>query len=49
MARKDNGHKTTIEFITNLIDLVDIAGVDKQIIISALNSEIKDFEDAIQK
>jgi len=48
IARKDNGHTKTIEFIENLMDLVDIAGVDKQIIINAINSEIKDFEDAIQ-
>jgi len=48
IARKDHGHKITIEFITNLIDIVDIAGVDKYIIINAINSEIKDFEDAIQ-
>ncbi len=48
IARKDIGHKTAIEFIANLIELVDIAGVDKQIIIDAVYSGISDFEDAIQ-
>jgi len=48
IARKITGHSTAIEFITNLIQIVDIGNVDKQIIINALNSSFKDFEDAIQ-
>ena len=48
IARKDKGHKTAIEFIKNLIELVDIAGVDKFVILDAIDSNITDFEDAIQ-
>ncbi len=48
IARKDKGNKIAIEFINNLIGLVDIAGVDKQVIITAIKSKITDFEDAIQ-
>ena len=32
----------------NLFEYVEIAGVDKYAIINALNSEMKDFEDAVQ-
>lgn len=37
-----------MEFISNLIEIVESIGVDKEIIIKALESEMKDFEDCIQ-
>ena len=49
IAKKTKSHETAIEFIKNLLQLIDIAGVEKQIILNALNSDIKDFEDAIQE
>ncbi len=40
--------KTAIRFLTNLIDVVEILGVDKKIVLLSLNSIFPDFEDAIQ-
>ncbi|MFP4548858.1 MAG: hypothetical protein ACLFQM_12065 [Fidelibacterota bacterium] len=37
-----------LEFLSNLIGVVDIIGVDKDTILQSLKSEMKDFEDAIQ-
>ena len=34
--------------LKNLFDFIDIAGVSKEIIFSALDSELTDFEDAVQ-
>lgn len=48
ILKKSKGHQLTISFLTNLFDFIDIAGVSKEVIISALNSEITDFEDAVQ-
>jgi predicted nucleic acid-binding protein len=48
IAKKDKGHSLVIEFITNLIQFVDLIGIDKDIIIESLTSGISDFEDAIQ-
>jgi predicted nucleic acid-binding protein len=48
IARKDKGHLIAIEFISNLIQFVDLIGIDKEIIIEALTTELTDFEDSIQ-
>ncbi len=48
ISKKEQGHHTAINFIKNLIEVVDIIGVDKETISRALSSEMKDFEDAIQ-
>ncbi len=48
IAKKEQGHQTAITFIKNLIQVVDIIGIDKETISRALSSEMKDFEDAIQ-
>jgi len=48
ILKKSKGHQLTISFLTNLFDFIDVAGVSKEVIISALNSEITDFEDAVQ-
>lgn len=37
-----------MEFIKNLIQVVDVVGVDKDTIIRAMNYSLSDFEDAIQ-
>ena len=48
IARKDKGHEKTIEFISNLIEIVDILGIDREVILESLKSQITDFEDAVQ-
>jgi predicted nucleic acid-binding protein len=48
ILKKSKGHQLTISFLTNLFDFIDIAGVSKEIIFGALNSEFADFEDAVQ-
>lgn len=48
ILKKSKGHQLTISFLKNLFDFIDIAGVSKEIIFSALNSELIDFEDAVQ-
>jgi predicted nucleic acid-binding protein len=48
IAKKERGHIETIDFIANLIQIVDIVGIDREIIINSLTSQFSDFEDAIQ-
>lgn len=48
ISRKEKGNEIAIEFISNLIEIVDVIGVDKSIIVKALKSNLKDFEDAVQ-
>ncbi len=48
ILKKSKGHEITISFLMNLFDFVDILGVNKETILKALNSELTDFEDAVQ-
>jgi len=48
IARKVKGNEIAIEFISNLVEIVDIVGVDKNIILKALKADMNDFEDAVQ-
>lgn len=48
ILKKSKGHQLTISFLKNLFDFIDIAGVSKEVIVGALNSELTDFEDAVQ-
>jgi len=48
ISKKEKGNKIAIEFISNLIEIVDVIGVDRGIIVNALKSSLKDFEDAVQ-
>lgn len=48
ISRKAKGDADSINFIKGLIEVVDIVGVDKNVIINALASGLKDFEDGIQ-
>jgi predicted nucleic acid-binding protein len=48
IAKKERGHNDAIDFIKNLIEVVEVIGIDKEIIVKALISEMKDFEDAVQ-
>ncbi|MFZ1789618.1 MAG: PIN domain-containing protein [Saprospiraceae bacterium] len=48
LLRKTAKHEKVIENLKMLINIIDIATINKETIIEALNSEFKDFEDAIQ-
>jgi predicted nucleic acid-binding protein len=48
ISKKEKGHFETLNFIINLIKVVDVIGVDKEVILNAIASDMKDFEDAIQ-
>ena len=48
ISKKETNSEIAIHFISGLLEIVDIVGVDKDVIIKALHSEMKDFEDAVQ-
>jgi predicted nucleic acid-binding protein len=48
ILRKAKGHTDAISFLKNFVKLTKVTGVDAKIIIEALNSAMKDFEDAVQ-
>lgn len=48
IAKKEKGHNEAINFIENLLEVIDVIGINKETILKALASKMKDFEDAIQ-
>lgn len=48
IAKSEKGHKESLEFISNLIEVVEVIGIDRDVIVKAIKSELNDFEDAIQ-
>jgi len=48
VSKKTCGQKKTIKFIHELIDIIEVLSVTKEIIMNALNTDFKDFEDAVQ-
>ena len=48
ILRKLAKHEKVIENLKNLINIVDVAIISRKSILEALNSDFKDFEDAIQ-
>jgi|SRR5690554_71161 len=48
LLRKTAKHQLIIEKIKQLLQIVEIIKVDKEVVLDALNSEFKDFEDALQ-
>jgi len=48
IAKKQKGREETIEFITSMLEFLEIAVVDKRVVLDALELDFKDFEDAIQ-
>jgi predicted nucleic acid-binding protein len=48
IAKKDRGNEVAIQFILNLLEVVEILGIDKNVIVSAINIGMDDFEDAVQ-
>lgn len=48
LLRKTAKHEKVIEHLKKLMQILDIAVIDKEVVIEALNSDFKDFEDALQ-
>lgn len=48
IIRKEKGKETALAFLKDLLQFIDVASVDKHIILQALDSEMSDFEDAVQ-
>ncbi len=48
LLRKAAKHQLIIEKIKQLLNLIEIIEMDKETVLEALNSEFKDFEDALQ-
>lgn len=48
LLRKTAKHQIVIEKIKQLLTIVDIISMDKKAVVNALNSNFKDFEDALQ-
>ncbi len=48
ITRKAKDHETALRMIADLLGFVDVATVDKSVIMHALESGLRDFEDAIQ-
>lgn len=49
IARKEKGKEQTLALIEDLLQFVEVASVDKTVILHALRSELPDFEDAVQE
>lgn len=48
ISKKEKGHTESINFIKSLIEIVDVVGINKEVIVSALSLKMNDFEDAVQ-
>jgi predicted nucleic acid-binding protein len=48
ISKKEKGHSEALNFIINLVQVVDVVGIDKEVILNAIASDLKDFEDAVQ-
>jgi predicted nucleic acid-binding protein len=48
LLRKDSGKEKALDFLLELVEIIDIIGVDQRTIINALYSGWDDFEDAVQ-
>ncbi len=48
LLRKTAKHEAVIDKLNQLLNIIDIVKMDRKVIIKALNSNFKDFEDALQ-
>lgn len=48
LLRKTAKHQLIVEKIKQLLSIIEIVDMDKEVVYSALNSAFKDFEDALQ-
>ncbi len=49
ITRKAKSKQIALDFIGDLLQFIEIASVDKRVIIQALHSDMSDFEDAVQE
>tara|TARA_R110000868_G_scaffold95236_3_gene262159 strand:- start:2980 stop:3402 length:423 start_codon:yes stop_codon:yes gene_type:complete len=48
LLRKTAKHEIIVERIKQLLSIIDVIRMDKDVVLNALNSDFKDFEDALQ-
>lgn len=48
LLSKVGKHNLIVEKIKQLLNIIDIIKIDKNVVLTALNSQFKDFEDALQ-
>ncbi|MCF8308701.1 MAG: PIN domain-containing protein [Bacteroidales bacterium] len=48
LVSRARNHDTALNFIKDLTHFIDVADIDKSVILKALHSKIVDFEDAVQ-
>ena len=48
VTKKAKGHAIALALITDIIDILDVIGISRRVIVDALRSSMKDFEDAVQ-
>lgn len=48
LLRRTSKHEKVIERLSQLLTFIDVLLMDKEIVLEALNSKFKDFEDALQ-
>jgi len=48
LLRKTAKHEIVIDKLNQLLNIIDITEMNKNVVLNALNSDFKDFEDALQ-
>jgi len=48
LLRQTSTHEKVIEKLTQLVTITEVLSTDKDVILKALNSNFRDFEDALQ-
>lgn len=48
LLRRNSRHEKVIEKLSQLVSIIDILQMDKEVVIASLSSKFKDFEDALQ-
>lgn len=48
LLRKTAKHELVVDKLNQLLNIIDIAEMDRNVVLKALNSNFKDFEDALQ-
>lgn len=48
MLRKDSKHEMVINRLNQLLRIIDVVEMNRKVVIKALDSDFKDFEDALQ-
>lgn len=48
LLRKTSKHQLIVEKIKQLLSIIEIIQINKEVVLDALNSEFKDFEDGLQ-